>query len=450
MTMRFEAVPRGVLGRRQKAVADRLEGGVMVLGGVPVRRRSRDTAYPYRPDSDLYWLTGLDEPGVIAVLREVDGEADLTVFVPSRDAEAELWDGRRLGPGEAARRSGAGTAFGLEGLDERLPGLLDSGHRIHARLGPGGPVHDAVLAALEQARARGPRRGSGPRGVTDPGQILDELRLRKDAFELGRMREAARITVAGFRALAAELAGAEAGDGVPEWRLEAALEGTFRREGGDGPAYESIVAGGANACVLHYVRNDDTVPADGLVLVDAGSAFGLYAADITRTFPASGRFSPAQRDLYALVEAARSAAVEAVAPGVPVSRIHEVAVGVLTRGLVELGVLEGTVDQLVVEEAYKPFFPHQTSHWLGLDVHDVGDYAVDGEPRHLEPGMVLTVEPGLYFGPAAREAAGSRVEPWAGTGIRIEDDVLVTEEGRENLTAALPTDPDAVEALLRG
>lgn len=435
-------------------MAGRLDGGVLVVGGTPVRYRSRDTGYPYRPDSDLFWLTGLREPGTVAVLRQADAEAELTLFVPPRDAEAELWDGHRLGPDGAEDRTGAAAAYGLDQMEEHLPKLLASRSRIHARLGTGGPVQDAVLAALRRARARGPRQGTGPRGVVDPGEILDELRLRKDAFELGRMREAARITAAGFRALAGELGdglGGAAGPGaVTEWQLQAALEGAFRREGGDGPAYESIVAGGANACVLHYVTNDDTVPADGLVLVDAGSAFGLYAADITRTLPASGRFTEDQRRMYEVVEAARAAAVAAVAPGVPVAAVHDTAVRTLTLGLVEHGLLQGPVEELMAGEAYKPFFPHQTSHWLGLDVHDVGDYAVDGAPRLLEPGMVLTVEPGLYFGPAALEAAGEAARPWAGLGIRIEDDILVTGDGRENLTAALPTDPDGVEALIRG
>jgi Xaa-Pro aminopeptidase len=472
--MRFDPISTELLRERRRRVAGLLEGGTLVLPAAPPAVKSRDTEHPYRPSSDLYWLTGLTEPGVVAVLDGGD-EPRLTLFVRPRDALAELWSGTRLGPEGAGRVAGvAGTdqVFPLTELDDRLPGILDGAPRIWYRLGGGEEMDRRVREALDRARGRGSRTGSGPRALHDPGPILDELRLIKDAVEIERMREASRITRAGFRALAGALR-----PGVGEWALEAALEGTFRGEGGDGPAYDSIVGSGASACILHYVENDAVVAPGSLVLVDAGSAFGLYAADITRTFPADGRFTPDQRAVYEVVEAARAAAVGIVAPGVPVGEVHEAAVRAVTEGLVTLGILDGDPADLAEAGAYRPFFPHQTSHWLGLDVHDVGDYAVEGESRPLAPGMVLTVEPGLYFGDAlvdavlgaadpppegpmlaGVEAAQEHLAPGAadvlerlrGTGIRIEDDILVTEGGHENLTGELPTGALEVERLVGG
>lgn len=474
MQMRFDPIPAQVLRERRRRVAALLHGGTLILPAAGEAIKSRDTEHPYRPSSELYWLTGIAEPGAVAVLEGGD-EPRLTLFVRPRDPLAELWSGTRLGPGGAGPVAGVGDTdevLPLSDLDARLPGILDGASRLWYRLGGGEEMDQRVRQALERARSRGSRTGSGPRSLHDPGPVLDELRLIKDAFEVERMREASRITRAGFSALAAALR-----PGVGEWALEAALEGAFRAEGGDGPAYESIVGSGANACILHYVENDAMVEPGALVLVDAGSAFGLYAADITRTFPADGRFTSDQRSVYDVVERARAAAVEVVAPGVPVGEVHSVAVQVITRGLVALGVLDGDPADLAEAEAYRPFFPHQTSHWLGLDVHDVGDYAVGGESRPLAPGMVLTVEPGLYFGDAlvdavlgaadapregpmraAVEAAQEHLAPGAadvlerlrGIGVRIEDDVLVTADGHENLTSAFPSAAEEVERLLEG
>lgn len=435
-------VPVSLLRERRRQVAERLGDGVLVLPGAPVRYASRDTEYRYRPDSELYWLTGLTEPGTVAVLRG-GGDPVLEVFARARDPEAELWSGARLGPDGALEASGADAAHPLSDMEARLRDLLDGVRAVHFRLGCHPEVEPLVQGALRRARSRGPRKGTGPRSVTDPGEILDELRLRKDDFELGRMREAARITAEGFRALQRRL-----GPGVPEYRLQASLEEVFLGAGGDGPAYGSIVGSGANACVLHYVENRGIAGDGELLLVDAGASVGLYAADVTRTYPVNGRFTPAQRAVYQVVEDARSAAAAQVRPGATVAEVHGAAVEVLVRGLLELGVLRGAAGELVSAEAYKPFFPHQTSHWLGLDVHDVGDYARDGESRILEPGMVLTVEPGIYFGHAALEAAEGRADPFAGLGIRLEDDLLVTPDGHENLTRRLASSPDEVEAEL--
>jgi Xaa-Pro aminopeptidase len=269
---------------------------------------------------------------------------------------------------------------------------------------------------------------------------LDDLRLIKDDHELHLLRRAAEVTVEGHRAAAARIA-----PGEGEWAVEAVLHATFRSSGGGGPGYESIVGSGENACVLHYVDNAGVIGEDALVLIDAGAEYGFYNGDVTRTYPAGGRFVGVQREIYEIVEAARVAAVAAVKPRCPVSGVHEAATRVLVDGLIALGVLEGDAGELIAGEAHKPFYPHQTSHWLGLDVHDAGDYARNGVSRSLEPGMVLTVEPGLYFRPS-HEKTPAR---FAGIGIRIEDDVVVTENGHEVLTAALPTAPDDVAALVR-
>ena len=429
--------PAGRLRARRAAVWERLGAGVMVVPAAPVLYASRDTDLPYRPDSELFYLTGVDEPGAVAVLNG-GASPSWTLFVPRRDVDAELWGGPRMGPDEAEERFAPDACHPLDELKERLPALLDDGDRVHYRLGGSPDLDLLVREALTRARARGPRKGTGPRGVVDPGEILDELRLRKDAHEVARLREATDLTVQGHRAAAAALA-----VGVGEWVVQAEVEAVFRR-GGGGPGFGTIVGSGANACVLHYRANGARVEDDALVLVDAGAELGLYNGDVTRTYPASGRFTDPQRRIYDLVDAARGAAVAAVRPGVTVGSIHDVAVRVLVEGLVELGVLEGQTADLVAAEAHKPFYPHQTSHWLGIDVHDPGDYARDGTSRVLEPGMVLTVEPGLYFRPGGPESAAA----YAGIGVRVEDDVLVTEGGRENLTGSLPSSADEVAALV--
>lgn len=430
-------IPSEYLRARREATFQALASDVMVLPAAPVQYASRDTDRPYRPDSELFYLTGTTEPDTVAVL--IGGDApEWVLFVPPRDPDAELWAGPRLGPEEAAERFEPDACHPITELEDRLPDLLGGGHRIHYRLGTDDRVERCVLRALSRARARGPRTGTGPRGVLDPGGILDELRLRKDAHEIDRLRAAAAVTLEGQRAAARAVRA-----GVGEWEIQADLEATFARAKA-APGFGTIVGSGANACVLHYRANDARVGGDGLVLIDAGAELGLYHGDVTRTYPASGRFSEAQRRIHDLVDAAREAAVRAVAPGREVREVHDAAVHVLVGGLRELGILDGDVEALVEAGAHKPYFPHQTSHWLGLDVHDPGDYARDGVSRTLEAGMVLTVEPGLYFRPGGPAEA----EPYAGVGVRIEDDVLVTETGHENLTADLPTASQDVEAFL--
>jgi Xaa-Pro aminopeptidase len=435
--------PAPVLRKRREAASAALGGGVMVLPAAPVQTKSRDGERPYHPDRELYYLTGAREPGTVAVLTGRGSGEDgpkLHLFVRERDAEAELWNGPRLGPEGTAERLEIDACHPLGELPKRLTDMLRAADRVYFRLGADDEVEQHVRDALGYARGRGARTGTGPRAVVDPGEILDDLRLIKDAHELSLLRRAAEVTIDGHRAAAARIA-----PGEGEWAVEATLHATFRGSGGGGPGYESIVGSGANACVLHYVENASVIGEDALVLIDAGAEYGFYNGDVTRTYPAGGRFVGAQREIYEIVEAARTAAVAAVKPGCPVSGVHDAATRVLVEGLVSLGVLEGDVRELIATEAHKPFYPHQTSHWLGLDVHDPGDYARSGVSRSLEPGMVLTVEPGLYFRPSLEKTPGRL----AGIGVRIEDDVVVTAEGHEVLTAALRTAPDEVAALVR-
>ncbi len=426
--------------RRARVLAALGDEGVLVLPAAPELLAGRDTELRYRPDTDLYYLTGYVEPEAVLVLAP-GAESPFTLFVRPRDPERELWTGRRGGVEAAREAFGATAAYPIAELGTRLPELLAGRARIYAPPGGRTPADELVRETLARARAARQRTGRGARALQDPGELLDELRLLKDAHELALMREAARISVEAFRECAAVVR-----EGAGEWEVQAALEYGFRRRGADGPAFESIVASGENATVLHYVANDRRLGPGELVLVDAGASWRGYAADITRTFPVSGRFTPEQRALYEAVLAAHAAGIAACRPGEPADGVHRVAVRALVSALVEQGLLQGVVDELVQQEqTYKPYYPHKTSHWLGLDVHDVGDYARAGAARPLEPGMVLTIEPGLYI-PAGALAAP---EALRGTGIRIEDDVLVTPEGPEVLTGALPTAIDEVERMVR-
>ena len=448
---------------RRERVLTALEGSVLVLPAAPAAHKSRDTQRRYRADSELFYLTGVVEPEALAVLRPGGDNGDFVIFIRPRDEEAERWSGQRLGPDGARDVYGADQVYSVGELEKRLPHLLAGAEKVHFRLGSGSRVEQLVVEALGTARLRGARKGLGPRSVVDPGEMLDPMRLVKDPEELDRMRRAASVTVDAFRDLAAAIR-----PGVGEWELEAALDAGLRKRGAWGPAYPTIIGSGPNACVLHYASNDRTVEGGDLVLVDAGAELDLYAADITRTFPASGRFSDRQRSIYDVVLRANRRAVEAVRPGTTVAQVHREARDGLIEGLLELGILEGAQEDVLEGETHNPFFPHQTSHWLGLDVHD---YSCGSESRVLEPGMVLTVEPGLYFPPGAagvsqRESEGGDgssqggdnlaadsdgvLADYLGMGVRIEDDVLVTADGHEVLTASLPVRAEEIEALLGG
>jgi len=413
----------------------------MVLPSSPVRFKNGDSEYRYRPDSELYYLTGWDAPDCVAFLSGVGGGPRLVLFLREPDPEVDLWTGPRMSLEEVKERIGADEVRPLSSLAEQGPGLLSGADRIYYRLGANPECDAVVRRALSDGRSRRFRSGSGAHVVADPGAVLDHMRMRKDAAEVARIRRAASITVEGFRGALAGIS-----PGVGEWEIEALLEGGFRRGGADGPAFATIVGAGVHGCTLHYVENAGQVATGDLVLVDAGAEVGYYAADVTRTVPASGHFGGPAGEVYAAVLAAQKQALEAAGPGTTLEALHELTTRQLVEGLLSLGALSGTVDQVLEDGSHRPFYPHRTSHWLGLDTHDPGYYRTLDGPLGLEPGMVFTVEPGLYFRPGS-----CPVRPeLEGIGVRIEDDVLVTDDGAEVLTASLPTDPAEVASLISG
>ena len=427
-----------VFAQRRQRVRDAMgPDAVAIFLGAKLMPRSRDTEFPFRQDSDFWYLTGFDHPGAAAVLR-TDGGPPFTLFVEPRDPALETWTGYRPGVEGAVRDFGADEAHPEDELLAKLPGLIAKARRIHHVLGQRPEVDQKLVATLEQMRLRSRAQPEPAETIADPRAITHALRLHKQPEELDLMRRAADITREAHAA-AARLAW----PGAFEYELEAALLAGFRRRGARGPAYNCIVGSGVSATVLHYVRNEHKLRENDLVLIDAGCELEGYASDVTRTYPVGGRFSGPGRTLYEVVLAAQEAALAECRPGSTLPAVHDAAVRELTRGMVELGLLEGDPVELEAREAYKPYYMHSTSHWLGLDVHDVGAYREAGEPRKLEPGMVFTVEPGLYVPPDA-----DAPEAFRGIGVRIEDDVIVTESGHENLNAAVPKHPDELEALV--
>ena len=415
-------------------------GSVAILLGTGMVTRSRDTEYPFRQDSDFWYLTGFDHPNAIAVIRSDDGPP-YTLFVEPRDRDLETWTGYRPGVEGAKRDYEADDSHPSTEFGERLPKLISGAKRIYHVLGRDPKVDGAITRTIEELRLRS-RQGIEPaEAIVDPRAITHVMRWIKAPVELDIMRRAADISREAH-AEGARLAQA----GTHEYELEAAIEYAFRRRGARGAAYTTIVGGGANATVLHYVRNDQKLRQEELVLIDAGCELEGYASDVTRTWPVGGRFSGPGRAIYEVVLAAQHAALELCAPGATLPAIHDAAVRVIVEGLVELGVLEGDPAELAAREAHRPYYMHGTSHWLGLDVHDVGAYKQGGEPRPLEEGVVFTVEPGIYVAPDT-EGVDQRFH---GIGVRIEDDVAITENGHENLTSAIPKDPDEVEAMVAG
>jgi Xaa-Pro aminopeptidase len=430
--------------RRRRQLLERLgpDAAVIVPAG-PELRIGADGETRYQPDASLYHLTAYVEPEAVAVLCASCEEGPFVLFVRPRDAERERWAGRRGGVEAAREVYGATAAHPIVELGDRLPGLIGHVGTVYYRLQAGrAEVDAAVLALLAAGRRSRVRSGRGVHTIADPSLVLDPLRLVKDAGEIARLREAARITVEAFVEAAPRIM-----PGAGEWQIEAALDGGFRSRRASGPAFPTIVAGGANAAVLHYTDNAAELRAGELVLVDAGARAAMYCADVSRTFPVSGRFSSEQRDLLCLVLAAQRAGIAAVRPGARLDDVHDAVLTVLRDGLVGLGFLDAAAAPGTDADTdpLRAFYPHRSSHWLGLDVHDAGTYVDgDGVSCRLVPGMVLTVEPGLYIPmDATRGPAALR-----GTGIRIEDDVLVTPDGHEILTAALPSDPDDIVHLM--
>jgi Xaa-Pro aminopeptidase len=406
--------------------------------------RNRDVHYPYRQSSDFYYLTGFAEPDALAVLVPGRKAAEYILFCRPRDEAKELWDGARAGLEGARKAFGADDAFPIEDLDDILPGLLEPCARVYYPIGSQPELDRRLVGWVNGIRANSRAGIAGPLELVALDHYLHELRLYKGRSELGAMRAAARISVAAHKRVMRA-----AHPGLWEYQLEAEFIHECVRRGGRTQAYPPIVGSGANACVLHYVDNGHPLREGDLVLVDAGCEYQYYASDITRTFPVCGEFNEAQKALYEVVLSAQLAAIAKAVPGNHWQDPHTAAVEALTRGLVELGILKGThrsVPKLIREEKYKPFYMHRTGHWLGMDVHDVGDYKVDGEWRLLEPGMALTIEPGLYV-PAGSEGVPER---YCNTGIRIEDDLVVTESGHEILTEGAPKTVSEIEAWMAG
>jgi Xaa-Pro aminopeptidase len=426
-----------LFARRRAAFMDAMAAkdpeSVAVLASAPVYVRNNDVEHDYRQDSDFFYLTGFDEPHSVAVLDAK--HRTFTMFVRPRDVDREVWDGPRHGVDGAKGHFGADEAFVIGELADKLPGLVQNRARLFYRLGRDKAFDERVVELLDRLRSRARLGIFAPSDISDPGQILHEMRLYKHAAEIGTMRRAAAITKDAHLA-----AMARTRPGMHEYEIEAILLDTFRRQGSERAAYGSIVGSGPNACILHYRANNRAMSAGELLLIDAGCEYGYFASDVTRTFAVDGAFSREQQAIYELVLEAQLAGIDKTRPGVPIDDIHAACVEVVTRGLVRLGLLEGDPKKLIEDHAYKPFFMHRTSHWLGMDVHDVGPYFAGGKPRLLDPGMVLTVEPGIYIAKDYDKVPAA----WRGIGVRIEDDVLVTTGDPDVLTAAIPK---SVEAL---
>ncbi|WP_295443276.1 aminopeptidase P N-terminal domain-containing protein [uncultured Thiodictyon sp.] len=427
------------LRRRRRALLKAIgPDGIAILPGAREVIRNRDVHYPFRQASDFTYLTGFPEPDAVAVFAPGRKEGEFVLFCRPRDPEREQWDGYRAGVEGAVATYQADQAHPLSELDSRMPGLLDGRTPVLFPIGAD-PAFDArVFGWVKQVRANVRTGAVAPETFVTLEAVLHEQRLKKSAAEVKLMRQAARLSAAGHCRLMQRCR-----PGLGEADLETEFIHHCAARGARVQAYPPIVAGGAHACVLHYVENDAPLKDGDLVLVDAGCEWHGYASDITRTFPVNGRFSAPQRELYQLVLAAQRAAIAKARPGNRWNEPHEAALKVLTKGLIRLGILEGKSAQLIKDEAYKAYYMHRTGHWLGMDVHDVGHYKRHGEWRLLTPGMVLTVEPGLYM-----PATDAVPEAYRLIGIRIEDDVLITAGGNEVLSAAVPTDPDAIEALM--
>ncbi|MDQ3229471.1 MAG: aminopeptidase P N-terminal domain-containing protein [Pseudomonadota bacterium] len=424
--------------RRKQLMRIAGEDAILVLPAAQERIRSRDTHYPYRQDSDLLYLTGFAEPEAVLVLVPGRTHGESLLFCRERDPDREGWDGPRAGPEGAVETFAMDDAYPIADLDEILPGLLEGRRRVYYHFGRDTDFDLKLIGWLNRVRAQARQGAQPPHEFLELGHLLDELRLFKDKDELKLMQRAADISV-----LAHQTAMHAARPGVREYELQAEIEKVFRSHDAC-PAYSSIVGAGANACVLHYIANAAQAKDGDLVLIDAGAEYRGYAADITRTFPVNGRFNKEQRALHDLVGAAQTAALSQAKPGVAYEAGHNAAVETLTEGLLQLGLLKGRLEKNIAEGGYKRFYRHKTGHWLGLDVHDVGEYRIDGESRLLEPGMVFTIEPGLYVSPEDTSVHAK----WRGIGIRTEDDVLVTRDGHKVLTDNLARSADEIEAWM--
>ena len=417
------------------------ESGALLLFGGALQTRANDTEFRFRPDSDFHYLCGLSEPDSVMVLKASNDTENphMTLFVRPRDRDAEIWSGRRIGPEGARERYGASEAYPIGELDERLPDLLDGCETVYLPLGRW-PTLDAALGRATRSLRRNNRDGrTPPLRYGEAADLVGEDRVVKDTPALASLRKAIEISAAGHVA-----AMRQAKPGMWEYQIEALLEYEFRRRGSSGPGYGSIVGSGDNATILHYVDNCDRLGDNEVLLIDAGAEWDYFSGDITRSWPVNGRFTPEQRAVYEVVLASNLAGIERAQIGESIDAIHDTCVKVLCEGMVELGLLEGTADEVREQGSYRRFYMHRTSHWLGVDVHDAGRYTLGGEPRPFAPGHVLTIEPGLYIAADTPDVP----EGFRGLGIRIEDDVLITPEGPEVLTSGAPKAIDELEAII--
>ncbi|MBW4650800.1 MAG: aminopeptidase P N-terminal domain-containing protein [Kastovskya adunca ATA6-11-RM4] len=427
---------------RREQLMEKIGTGTAVFRSAPMAVMHNDVEYVFRQDSDFFYLTGFNEPEAVAVLAPHHEEHQFILFVQPKDPEKEVWTGYRTGVEAAKEKYGADEAYPIAELDEKLPQYLINADRIYYHLGRDRDFNQTLLTHWQRLMMGYAKRGTGPIAIESTNPILHAMRLVKSPSELEMMRKAAAISVE-----AHNHARHFAQPGRNEYEVQAEIEHLFRLRGAIGPAYPSIVASGANACILHYIENNRQMQDNELLLIDAGCAYGYYNADITRTFPVGKKFTPEQKALYEIVLEAQLHAIAQVQPGNPYNLFHDTAVRVLVEGLVDLGILKGEIDQLIEEEKYKPYYMHRTGHWLGLDVHDVGVYKHGENWQTLQSGHIVTVEPGLYIGSNVKPAE-EQPEPherWRGIGIRIEDDVLVTPEGQEVLTAGVPKSVEEME-----
>ena len=424
--------------RRKQLMRMAADDAILILPAAPERIRSKDTTYPYRQDSDFWYLSGFAEPEAVLVLVPGRKHGECLLFCRERDADKEAWDGPRAGPEGAIDAFGMDDAFPISDLDDILPGLLEGRSRVYYHFGRDTDFDLKLIGWVNRVRAQSRQGAQPPHEFLELGHLLHELRLFKSVGEIKLMQRAADI------ACRAQLAAMRATrPGAFEYEVEAALQHTYRANDAVA-AYEPIVGAGANGCVLHYRANNARMNEGELLLVDAGAEYALYASDITRTWPVSGRYSKEQRALYQLVLDAQAAALAQARPGKAWIAGHEAAVEVLTEGLLSLGLLKGTLKQNLASGDYRRFYMHKTGHWIGLDVHDVGEYKLAGDFRELEPGMAFTIEPGLYIAPGSKGVPAK----YQGIGIRIEDDVLIGKDGHQVLTDGVPKEVDAVEAVL--
>ncbi len=423
--------------RRRQLMRMMGKDAIAILPAAPQKLRSRDVEFSYRQDSDFYYLTGFAEPDAVAVLVPERSQGEYVLFCRERDREREQWDGRRAGPEGAVDRYGADDAFPIGDIDDILPGLMESKARVFYTMGIYPEFDQRITDWVNTLRRMVKLGGHTPQEFVALDHSLHDMRLYKSRAEIAALRRAAKIAVAAHARAMKTVR-----PGMQEYEVEAEFLYEFRRRGAT-PSYPPIVGGGQNACVLHYTSNSAALADGDLLLIDAGCEFDYYASDVTRTFPVNGRFTPEQRAVYEVVLDAQLAAIDKIRPGNHWNDPHDAAVRSITKGLRKLGLLSGSLPKLLKDNAYRQFFMHRTGHWLGMDVHDVGDYKVGEEWRVLEPGMVMTVEPGIYVSP--QRGVPKR---FAGIGVRIEDDVAVTKDAPDVLSGALAKEPDAIEALM--